>query len=1198
MDRDNPVGATGSVASVLREARASLKKPSRPFTPADPQGRKLFHGNEYPHRPVSAVQHHTSRHFLDAIRAPLPPIQPLATTPKAGDGESRAVGASGRARGPKELDTALEGSPRIGPGSPLAASPRTLDQYFAAQQPSSLKSASHAVAALRIDENFAEPAAASPRTATPECAKWFAEVRDVLVGLGDEALLGGSPAAEDRILSLTENLRTQVDTALQRWPSAFSQSWTSLGGDARELVGPGFSHDAASDGKGGEEVSRDLTVRQAVLCRLFAFMDLSSSRVLLRICSVSLKIVDTLPSVTQLIRLVYKLSKDPAHDTLFRHEKLVDPLLTLLQATLPEPLQQAAGKASGSGKAAAVASVGPLLGQAMELLVYMAGAIKNVSNDAGIQRSLASRGAVALLAQLITHKTAGATGGNSSSAYDGAVPPSRGRDAPGGGSTARGSSSGSSSAMAAGGAVASPGGAAGGGTTARRRPGSARDSVAQLLVQVTGVLRNLAVAASHAQYFAPAPVVASLAAVLRCYPGHAELTLNVARILSKLSMDEGCRAAISHDPGSIPRMLESIACHPDSAPLVLRVAFVLGNITVRNDDNRVRIAAAPGAMETLTSLLVKYNTTLTLAVESLSWPDAAVSPSGGGGHPAGGSSNNHNSSAAAGGREGATSGASLANAEHTGDVDARGDGGGTASGGPSPSAASTHATGGHVPPRPGRSNSGGGASGAPSMARSNSGGGGGGGMTGPVVASSVHSSHAAAVAAASSAEELSARLRRMSPRERRALAEEAEAVVVKLVRLFANLAIHGDIGPVLSESQRLAGVIAELLRVHTLQGSEELILNVISAITNLSFYEGDNNRIIKMRDAMLHHLAVFLTSANEEAVVESARAFGNFSRYEEVRAYMAAARVDDALILLLDHSNRDILFSACGALMNVTAELEHKRVVAREGGVGRLVDVLDHWADEDLSLVCVVCKTLFNLSVASASSTPSPSSGGSASLVGGNSLSASQAAVHECFAPEHVRSIARVLRRTRRRLDRLVAGDGGEVITAADERQLKQRRAAAEAQAAKKAASAGTTTMTGGSAGIGGPPSSGLSGGAATATGGNSGGSGALSRPPRRRSSGAISLENGSEGSPGGGEAPLEVPKVYAVEEEVVEFGELSAALLDRLVKLGYGRAVQEGVEDGEEEAAGGGGGEGDPESPLLEPLEGGRGDMAVVAGR
>jgi hypothetical protein len=71
---------------------------------------------------------------------------------------------------------------------------------------------------------------------------------------------------------------------------------------------------------------------------------------------------------------------------------------------------------------------------------------------------------------------------------------------------------------------------------------------------------------------------------------------------------------------------------------------------------------------------------------------------------------------------------------------------------------------------------------------------------------------------------------------------------------------------------------------------EELVLNVVAALTNLVFYEaaadelGLPNQLAKLWLRLPRHLTPLLLSANLEAVVEAARAFGNLSRVPEVRA--------------------------------------------------------------------------------------------------------------------------------------------------------------------------------------------------------------------------------------------------------------------------------------------------------------------------
>lgn len=59
---------------------------------------------------------------------------------------------------------------------------------------------------------------------------------------------------------------------------------------------------------------------------------------------------------------------------------------------------------------------------------------------------------------------------------------------------------------------------------------------------------------------------------------------------------------------------------------------------------------------------------------------------------------------------------------------------------------------------------------------------------------------------------------------------------------------------------------------------------------------------------LLRHVTPLLLCDNEEAVVEAARAFGNFSRTADARTYMVGARVLEALVLLLDHSSTEVLY--------------------------------------------------------------------------------------------------------------------------------------------------------------------------------------------------------------------------------------------------------------------------------------------------
>ena len=99
--------------------------------------------------------------------------------------------------------------------------------------------------------------------------------------------------------------------------------------------------------------------------------------------------------------------------------------------------------------------------------------------------------------------------------------------------------------------------------------------------------------------------------------------------------------------------------------------------------------------------------------------------------------------------------------------------------------------------------------------------------------------------------------------------------------------------------------------------------------------------------------------ANHEAVSEAARAFGNFSRDEDARRAMRRLGVVEALVLLLGHPARDVVFAAAGALVN--AAVDGRDVLWEHKAHEELVAVVRRAGVQDLDLAAVACKALHNL---------------------------------------------------------------------------------------------------------------------------------------------------------------------------------------------------------------------------------------------
>ena len=205
--------------------------------------------------------------------------------------------------------------------------------------------------------------------------------------------------------------------------------------------------------------------------------------------------------------------------------------------------------------------------------------------------------------------------------------------------------------------------------------------------------------------------------------------------------------------------------------------------------------------------------------------------------------------------------------------------------------------------------------------------------------------------------------------------EEAEDLLVKLIRLVANLSISGEAGPALV---RLEGVacLVPILRASLDANREELLLNAVSAVTNLSFYGGGGGGsggsggggsvVLRESRPLIAVLVEVLLHENEEAVAEAARAFGNFSRLPDGRQAMAAARADEALVILLDHAARDVVLAAAGALVNMGSDpscfeaLLASPAPGAPNGCAKLVSLVRRLGLRDSPLAAVCCKALYN----------------------------------------------------------------------------------------------------------------------------------------------------------------------------------------------------------------------------------------------
>uniref|UniRef100_A0A8C1L8Q1 Armadillo repeat containing 2 n=1 Tax=Cyprinus carpio TaxID=7962 RepID=A0A8C1L8Q1_CYPCA len=196
-----------------------------------------------------------------------------------------------------------------------------------------------------------------------------------------------------------------------------------------------------------------------------------------------------------------------------------------------------------------------------------------------------------------------------------------------------------------------------------------------------------------------------------------------------------------------------------------------------------------------------------------------------------------------------------------------------------------------------------------------------------------------------------------SPKQCRA--PESEDVLVKLIRLLANLAIHPTVGTALAANTLCVQLLLEVLGTkHT---SEELVINAVATINNLSFYQGESSVVHSQHTHISQLLLKLLLSSSMDVVLEATRVFGNLSQIKDVRHFIMQHK--GYVVTLLDSKTPDVCFSACGVLINLSADPENRAMLRATGTVQKLIDCLRDFGPQDWHLAAVVCQTLWNCSL-------------------------------------------------------------------------------------------------------------------------------------------------------------------------------------------------------------------------------------------
>ncbi|NWI51488.1 ARMC2 protein, partial [Calyptomena viridis] len=191
---------------------------------------------------------------------------------------------------------------------------------------------------------------------------------------------------------------------------------------------------------------------------------------------------------------------------------------------------------------------------------------------------------------------------------------------------------------------------------------------------------------------------------------------------------------------------------------------------------------------------------------------------------------------------------------------------------------------------------------------------------------------------------------------------EAEDVLIKLIRVLANLSIHPSVGAALAAEHHVVELLVTVLEYKSIDDCEELVINTATTINNLSYYQVESSAVQDKKLHIAEVLLKLLMSNNMDGVLEAVRVFGNLSQDHEICDFIMQKKIYQFMIALLDSKNQDVCFSACGVLLNLTADKNKRAFLMEEGVIGKLVDCLQDFGPADWQLACLVCKTLWNCS--------------------------------------------------------------------------------------------------------------------------------------------------------------------------------------------------------------------------------------------
>ncbi|XP_077018709.1 armadillo repeat-containing protein 2 isoform X2 [Tamandua tetradactyla] len=158
-----------------------------------------------------------------------------------------------------------------------------------------------------------------------------------------------------------------------------------------------------------------------------------------------------------------------------------------------------------------------------------------------------------------------------------------------------------------------------------KKCGACLPNSGHLLVQITATVRNLVDSPLARRNLLSISALPELCTVMEQYVADKDVCTNVARIFSKLTSYHDCCVALASYSRCYALFLKLINKYQKKQDLVIRIVFILGNLTAKNNQAREQFSKEKGSIQTLLSLFrIFYQRDL----NSKAWVGAGDEPPG------------------------------------------------------------------------------------------------------------------------------------------------------------------------------------------------------------------------------------------------------------------------------------------------------------------------------------------------------------------------------------------------------------------------------------------------------------------------------------------------------------------------------------------------------------------------------------------